>query len=221
MDQGRRRLTADDWATAALEAIGERGLAAVAVEPLATRLGATKGSFYWHFTHRDALVEAALALWERRFTEATIETLGAEPDPRARLRILLTQVTGGAGQDAAAANLLASADHELVAPVVRRVARRRLDYVTALFQEIGFPPEVAVQRAVLGYAAYVGHDELETRLPGVLPLGGEGGEGRLADYIESVLELLLHGAPAGPGQGTPAEAPPREPGPPVTRSSRA
>ncbi|MER5729441.1 TetR/AcrR family transcriptional regulator [Streptomyces sp. NPDC002138] len=201
MEQGRRRLTADDWAAAALDAIGERGLAGVAVEPLATRLGTTKGSFYWHFTHRDALIEAALALWERRFTEATIADLAAETDPRARLRLLLTQVADHAGRrGAAAANLLASADHELVAPVVRRVVRRRLDYMIELFQEIGFPPETAERRALLGYAAYVGHDELETRLPGVLALGGDTGrdDGRLAAYVDSVLELLLHGAPARP-----------------------
>ena len=29
-------------------------------------LGMTKGSFYWHFKNRDALVAAALQLWERR-----------------------------------------------------------------------------------------------------------------------------------------------------------
>lgn len=192
VNQGRQRLTADDWAAAALDAIGERGLGAVAVEPLAARLGTTKGSFYWHFTNRDALIEAALALWERRFTEATITMLAAEPDPRARLRTLLTRVTGGAGRGAAAANLLASADHELVAPVVRRVVQRRLDYTIELFQEIGFPSAVAVQRAMLGYAAYVGHDELATRLPGVLPLSSDS---QLAGYIDSVLDLLLHGAP--------------------------
>ncbi|MET9696120.1 helix-turn-helix domain-containing protein [Streptomyces sp. NPDC006529] len=194
MERSRRRLTADDWAAAALDAIGERGLAAVAVEPLAARLGTTKGSFYWHFTHRDALIEAALALWERRFTEATIADLAAEPDPRARLRILFTRVTTGLGRGAAAANLLAAADHELVAPVVRRVVRRRLDYITGLFEEIGFPPETAARRAALGYTAYVGQDELETRLPGVLPLGGAE-EGRVAAHVDAVLELLLHGAP--------------------------
>ena len=59
--QSRKRLTARDWADAALAAIGERGLAGVAVEPLAARLGTTKGSFYWHFANRDALIEAALA----------------------------------------------------------------------------------------------------------------------------------------------------------------
>src|SRR5690625_3050211 len=38
-DRPTRRLSAADWAQAALQAIGEGGLATVAVEPLATRLG--------------------------------------------------------------------------------------------------------------------------------------------------------------------------------------
>ena len=51
----RITLTAANWAEAALDAIAENGIEAVAVEPLARRLGVTKGSFYWHFTHREAL----------------------------------------------------------------------------------------------------------------------------------------------------------------------
>ena len=44
------RLSADDdWASEALEQIAEQGVASVAVELLARRLGVTKGSFYWHF----------------------------------------------------------------------------------------------------------------------------------------------------------------------------
>ena len=58
------RLSADDWALGALDVIAEQGLAAVAVEPLARRLGVTKGSFYWHFPSREALLVAALDLWE-------------------------------------------------------------------------------------------------------------------------------------------------------------
>jgi len=59
------RLSADDWARAALELIAEQGVAAVAVEPLARRLGVTKGSFYWHFRSRDALLQAAIERWEQ------------------------------------------------------------------------------------------------------------------------------------------------------------
>src|SRR5205809_1946044 len=118
--QGRSRLAAADWAAAALAAIGEGGLAAVAVEPLAVRLGATKGSFYWHFPNRDALVAAALALWEERHTEGTIAALATEPDPAARLRALLASVRAHAGRDRLEGHLLAAADHPQVGAGVRR-----------------------------------------------------------------------------------------------------
>src|SRR3954454_17829931 len=105
----RQRLTAQDWADAALAAMGEGGLAAVAVEPLAARLGATKGSFYWHFANLEALIEAALSLWEQRFTEATIAAVAAEPDPAARLRMLFTRVSRDAEHSLVTVSVLASA----------------------------------------------------------------------------------------------------------------
>ena len=53
---------------AALLAIAEGGTAAVAVETLAARLGATKGSFYWHFRNREHLLERILDHWMDRAT---------------------------------------------------------------------------------------------------------------------------------------------------------
>ena len=188
MAQERRRLTAEDWALAALDAIGSDGLGAVAVEPLASKLGATKGSFYWHFPNREALVAAALRLWEERFTEGTISSLAGLADPAARLRALFTHVSAHPGRDRIEVNLLAAADHDLVGPVVRRVVDRRIAYVMGLFEEIGFPREEATRRGMLAYAAYVGHEELAARLPETLPVTG----GRELDrYVDSVLDLLL------------------------------
>ncbi len=58
---GRREsLTAADWTEAALVALARGGLAAVGVEPLAKELGATKGSFYWHFADRNELIVSTL-----------------------------------------------------------------------------------------------------------------------------------------------------------------
>ncbi|MBM7092942.1 helix-turn-helix transcriptional regulator, partial [Streptomyces sp. S12] len=76
------RLSADDWAQAALDLIAEQGVAAVAVEPLARRLGVTKGSFYWHFPSRDALLVAALERWEKVEQETVFGQLEPIPDPR-------------------------------------------------------------------------------------------------------------------------------------------
>src|SRR5699024_5281349 len=59
-------LTPADWEQAALALIAEKGMAALRVEPLARRLGITKGSFYWHFPGRDELLVRAVERWERQ-----------------------------------------------------------------------------------------------------------------------------------------------------------
>src|SRR3954453_2205160 len=90
MANGKREsLGPADWAQAALDALAQGGLAAVAVEPLAKALGTTKGSFYWHFADRNGLIAAALARWEQRDTELVIAAVEAEEYATARLRNLL------------------------------------------------------------------------------------------------------------------------------------
>ena len=86
------RLSADDWAQGALDLIAEQGVNAVAVEPLARRLGVTKGSFYWHFPSREALLKAALERWEQMEQELVFGSLEAISDPRERLRQLFRLV---------------------------------------------------------------------------------------------------------------------------------
>ncbi|MEU0393135.1 TetR/AcrR family transcriptional regulator [Streptomyces sp. NPDC006208] len=182
----RKRLTAGDWADAALAAMAERGLAAVAVEPLAARLGTTKGSFYWHFANREALIEAALLRWEELCTEEIITALEAEPDPETRLRMLFHEATASAADDPLEVSLLATAAHPQVAATLRRVTERRVRYVAQLFEELGFPPEAARQRGLLAYTSYLGHTQLTHAVPQTLPAGAE----RDA-YLESMMDTLL------------------------------
>ena len=61
----------------------------MAVEPLAKELGTTKGSFYWHFADRNALLEATLGLWEARDTDRVIAAIDESQDVMTRLRNLL------------------------------------------------------------------------------------------------------------------------------------
>ena len=128
MAMGKREsLTAADWTEAALAALARGGLTAVAVEPLAKELGATKGSFYWHFADRNELLEAALVLWERRDTDRVIGAIGDADDVVTRLRNLLHLAfasvpvgsTGPAGTDELAPQASASHPHE--ATTLRRV----------------------------------------------------------------------------------------------------
>src|SRR4051794_17931564 len=91
------RLAPDDWTRAAVRAIGDGGIANVSVERLATELGATKGSFYWHFKDRPALIAAALDQWELDQTDAVIERLSTIDEPSERLRRLLETSFGRPG----------------------------------------------------------------------------------------------------------------------------
>ena len=70
---GRGRLTADDWVAAGLEVLVDNGVGAVKILPLAQRMGVTRGSFYWHFKSRAALLERLLDAWEATNTRAILE----------------------------------------------------------------------------------------------------------------------------------------------------
>ena len=158
------RLSAEDWAQAALDLIAEQGVAAVAVEPLARRLGVTKGSFYWHFPSRDALLQAALERWEKVEQETVFGSLEAVPDPRERLRALFQLVAHEARSHIIYSELLKALDHPIVRPVIGRVSQRRFDYLAASFRQAGLSRTDAQHRARLAYAAYVGFLQLSLQL---------------------------------------------------------
>jgi AcrR family transcriptional regulator len=160
----KARLSAEDWAMAALDVIAEQGLAAVAVEPLARRLGVTKGSFYWHFPSREALLVAALERWEAIEQEAVFGKLEAVSDPRSRLRDLFQLVAHELKPHVIYSELLKALDHPVVRPVLDRVSKRRLDYLTASFRQAGLGRVDAQNRARLAYAAYVGFLQLSLQL---------------------------------------------------------
>jgi AcrR family transcriptional regulator len=84
-------LSAERWRAAALEALADGGVATVAIEPLAKRLGVTKGGGYWHFENREALLSAALDEWKTRTAEVVIARLRRIVDPRERLIALFKQ----------------------------------------------------------------------------------------------------------------------------------
>ena len=186
--EGRgKRLTAEDWADAALAAIGRGGLTAVAVEPLAAQLGTTKGSFYWHFRNREAVIEAALARWEAAHTEAVIALVDQQDDdPLVRLRTLFGLVLGATADDPVELAVLATADHPLVAPVLARVTERRLAYTCGLLRQLGFSAAQARDRGLLGFTAYLGHAQLAHATPHLVPATAAARR----RYVDRVIEVL-------------------------------
>ncbi|WP_433332156.1 TetR/AcrR family transcriptional regulator [Spirillospora sp. CA-294931] len=149
------RHTPEAWAAAALDALAEGGVTAVAVEPVAARLGTSKSSFYWLFENREALLTAALELWERRETDELLPRLAAVPDPAERLRALVHEAFG-TGRNAVALRLLFDSDAPSVHAIAKRVTNRRIAVIETALRELGQAPEQARHLATAGYAVYLG-----------------------------------------------------------------
>lgn len=60
---------------AALRIILDRGIDAVRLDDIVAEVGVTKGSLYWHFADREALVKEALAEYIRRENAATVAAM--------------------------------------------------------------------------------------------------------------------------------------------------
>jgi AcrR family transcriptional regulator len=153
-----RKVSREQWIEAALAALGEAGLAALAIEPLARRLGVTKGSFYSHFQGLDAFVTAVLGFWERVATEQVIERLEGVGQPAERLKGLFELVWARTDHLKIEAALLAGAvaGDARVRPIYLRVNRRRLGYTTQLYRALGLGDEEARRHATTAYGSYLG-----------------------------------------------------------------
>ena len=200
-----RRLSRQDWTAAALRAIADQGLPGLAVEPLAKKLGATKGSFYWHFRDREELLNAALERWEHEGTDAVIATLNPVDDERTRLRQLLEALFAPEPSDAMKPetretttqhraldiNITLSADpgQPAVAEAVARVTARRVSYFAEQLGAIGIPAEEAKRRAVLVYAAYVGYFRLAPSALSGTPHGSTAKE-----LVDAMMRMLTFDA---------------------------
>ena len=150
------RLDKSDWIKAGLSTLAAAGSDAVRVERLANDLGVTKGSFYWHFKDRQALLEVMLQHWKTVATQAVINEVEARGgDSKVRLRTLFEIVMQSDGRLELAIRAWAAID-KAVAKAVKSIDRKRIGYTEQLFQELGFSPPEATARARFAYHALIG-----------------------------------------------------------------
>jgi AcrR family transcriptional regulator len=196
----RASATRESWAAAGLAAFAEGGLEALAVEPIAKRLGVTKGSFYWHFKNREALLSAALNLWESKGTLEIIEELSPLADPTARLRGLFRRVSDYKRGSPFHAALAASRE-----PAARRVLKRataaRLAFLTRCYADLGFSARAARRHALIAYSVYLGTMTLLRDCPAELATPNE-----RSAYTDQVIDTLVPVNEGTPRSRAPARA---------------
>lgn len=145
------------WIRATQAVLAQAGVEAVRIEPLAKTLKVTKGSFYWHFRDRDALLEAVLADWRRGAVSGVIQRVerGAR-SARDRLRRLIhfpvSADTPESGASIELAIRLWGKSDPRAQAAVEEVDQHRLVYISALLEGMGHDAAWAAEQAFLIYA---------------------------------------------------------------------
>lgn len=152
------QLTREDWIEAGFGALSTGDIDGVRIERLAKDLGVTKGSFYWHFENRRALLDAMIEEWERLGTSRIIEVVDATSgDPIERLRALVGLTTTNHLRDKLEARVRVWAGIDPAAcEMISRIDERRIAYVVDLLVEAGVAKVRARLRAEALYRMMIG-----------------------------------------------------------------
>ena len=148
-----------DWIGQALDFLVREGIDAVQITRLAKALDVSRGSFYWHFSDRQNLLESMLAEWraanlpviERALSGASSLSEGV----LAFFAIWETNDQFSAELDHAVRDW-AKLDAEIL-ELVRTEDAQRISAIAEMFVRFGFAREEAMVRARVLYFAQVGY----------------------------------------------------------------
>lgn len=160
MPRSRLQLDPERWIEAAIDVLAREGVSGLRVELLAKRCGVTKGSFYWHFKDRQALIDAVLEFWkEGRIRDIEKTTTVAPGKERDQLHYVI-EVYGASRNRKGMAIELAVRDwarHDAqAAAIVEAVDLYRLECTQKLFVTAGMSNAEAKSRSLLLYACVFG-----------------------------------------------------------------
>lgn len=156
----RTQLDPERWVETAIDVLAREGVSGLRVEVLAKRCGVTKGSFYWHFKDRQALLDAVLERWKAgRIIDIEKTTSVTPGNEREQLHYAI-EVYGASRNRKGMSIELAVRDwarHDVrAAAVVESVDLYRLECTRKLFVAAGMSDAEAKSRSLLLYACVFG-----------------------------------------------------------------
>ncbi len=151
----KTRLKKTDWVAYALKELAKYGHSNLTAQNLAQKLGVSRGSFYWHFRDVRDFEECVLQEWKNISTEQIIDDLREDPNPKRRLKSLLSKAMS---TDISLERAVRSwaATGERIAAVVADVDLRRISYVEELLEALHVPLQERRVRALALYWASLG-----------------------------------------------------------------
>lgn len=154
------RKTRRDWLMAGVELLAAQGAAALTIEALLQKLSVTKGSFYHHFAHQPAYVEALLAFIEQEGTLEIIQHVEQNATtPRDKLNRLIDVVGRDVPRLEVALRAWAMQD-EQVRAFQERIDQQRLAYVENLCLALPVEPAQAHLMTQMLYTILIGSEQV-------------------------------------------------------------
>jgi AcrR family transcriptional regulator len=147
------RLRPAEWVNAGLKALAKSGFSVLKADTLASRMGISRGSFYWHFADVSAFHAAILRRWRESALENIIDELERTTDDR--LGALVYRAFASDTGIERAVRAWATADPRARA-AVEAVDAERIRYLRKLLVDAGVFPGVAGTRARLVNWCYLG-----------------------------------------------------------------
>ena len=160
------RLDRADWVRAARNAFVRGGEARVKVDPLASEMGVTTGSFYWHFKNRQELLAEVLADWEATNSAALVDAVRSHegnPDKQldALAEVWIGEKSFNPAYDSAIRDWARTSPK--VDKVVRQVDDQRITVIQEIFRGFGYDKVDAFVRARITYFHQVGYYTLHVK----------------------------------------------------------
>jgi AcrR family transcriptional regulator len=165
------RLSVNDWVQEGFRVLAEDGVKSLTLGHLCTRLGVTKGSFYWHFSDMTAYRSALIDTWAVvRDEDRSFDDLADLP-PRDRLSRMMTALVGPRHWMLERAMREWGRSEPTVAAAVRASDTSVVAAVRQAFLDSGFDREGAEMRATATFAAGIGFLHLSGSRPSPMAAG--------------------------------------------------
>ena len=148
-----------DWLRTALLCLIKDGIASVQITRLATSLGASRGSFYWHFKSRQELLDGLLDEWfavnGKRITQVLKHADSLDRGVLSFFAVWTNPDNFNSPLEQAVRDW-ARLDRRVL-KVVRSEDTNRISVIAALFKRFDYVPQEATVRARILYFAQVGY----------------------------------------------------------------
>lgn len=176
-----KKLSKQNWLDFALKELTRNGHAKLTANRLASELGVSRGSFYWHFNDVREFDKALLKRWSELTTDDVIAQMQLIESPKLRLLTLVQRAMNAEMKLERAVRSWATSE-KMVAKAVHTVDAQRVAYIESNLQAMGVAKQEIKVRAQMLYWSSVGR----------MMLSEPGGKVTLADSeLERFVDLLV------------------------------